>query len=123
MIFSDEAIDLCRQLKRAGLAWEPTPGQYVLDEDQIFHHVSPFQPHLFFILDLQHFLRYTQTIESMKQRMTWLLTWHDARSILSGLQCEWPEIEHAMAQSKAFEQHKELEQLLKLILQRLSNAN
>jgi hypothetical protein len=61
MHFTDIEIELARTLKSRKALWNPTPGQFVLDDDQVFHHTSPFQPHVFFILDLQHFLRYTGT--------------------------------------------------------------
>ncbi|MEL7265659.1 MAG: hypothetical protein AAFN70_21510 [Planctomycetota bacterium] len=83
MQFSKSEIQICRQLRDAGLNWQPVPGHYVFDDDQVLPHTSPFQENVFFVLDLQHFLRYVDSIDAMRQRMFWLPTWEQARRWLA----------------------------------------
>lgn len=121
MHFTDLEIELARTLKSRNAIWNPTPGQFVLDDDQVFHHTSPFQPHVFFILDLQHFLRYTGTTEEMKRRMVWLPTWHDAREELQKLGLSHQQIADHLRSQKAIEEGRELESLLRLWIEKLPN--
>ena len=37
---------------------------------------------VFFILDLKHFLRRSETIENLKERVCWLPTWEQMRQLL-----------------------------------------
>lgn len=118
--FTDLDIELAKAIKKAGFDWKPKPGHFVLDDDQVFHHTSPFQEHVFFILDLQHFLRYAGSIEGMKSRLVWLPTWHDAREQLRKLGIT----DHMMAlylhDKRAIENGKELEWLLRLWLEKIT---
>jgi len=121
MHFTETEIELARSIKQAGFDWNPVPGHFVLDDDEVFHHTSPFQPHVFFILDLQHFLRYTETIDGMKRRLVWLPTWFDAREQLrlSGVTNE--EILTRLQDDKAVENGRELECLLRLWLAKIGS--
>ena len=120
MHFTDLDIELAKLLKKAGVDWQPKPGQFVLDDDQVFHHKSPFQSHIFFILDLNHFLRYTGSIESMKNRLVWLPTWHDAREHLRKLGITDTMIAIYLHEKKAIESGTELEWLLRLWLEKIT---
>jgi len=120
MHFTDIEIDLAKSLKKAGLDWKPQPGHFVLDDDHVFHHTSPCQPHVFFILDLQHFLRYTGSIDGMKRRLVWLPIWLDAREQLRVLGVSDQEMASYLHDNKAIETGNELEWLLRLWLEKLT---
>ena len=110
MYFSPEEIELARQLKVEGIAWEPQPGHFVWDETGVIEHPSPFHDRVFFILDLKHYLRRTSTIENLQKMFYWLPTWQDAREVLQNLGITSHEIADRLQQEKAVE--KEMERLV-----------
>ncbi|MBN8601831.1 MAG: hypothetical protein E6R05_05470 [Candidatus Moraniibacteriota bacterium] len=120
MRFTDLDIELAKAIKKAGFNWKPEPGHFVLDDDQVFHHASPFQDHVFFILDLQHFLRYTGSIDGMKSRLVWLPSWHDAREQLRKLGVTDALMAAYLHDHKAIENGNELEWLLRLWLEKIT---
>ncbi|MEC8556195.1 MAG: hypothetical protein VXZ82_14395 [Planctomycetota bacterium] len=80
--FSGEELDLAQLFKAYGLDWTPEVGHYVLDQSELIECESPFQDRVFFILDLKHFLRRSETIENLKERVCWLPTWEQMRQLL-----------------------------------------
>ncbi len=80
--FSGEELDLAQLFKAYGLDWTPEVGHYVLDQSELIKCESPFQDRVFFILDLKHFLRRSETIENLKERVCWLPTWEQMRQLL-----------------------------------------
>jgi hypothetical protein len=85
MRFTEEQITAARRLRDAGLPWDPSPGDFVYDEQGLIERPSPFQNRVYFILDLKHFLRRSGTIEQLKQAMFWLPQWQQARQLLRDL--------------------------------------
>ena len=79
--FTEEELELAQLFKAYALEWTPLPGQYVLDQEHVLPHESPFQPHVFFILDLDHFVRYTGSVERFREAFCWLPTWEQARRL------------------------------------------
>ncbi len=51
MRYTEAEIELARQLRRNGLAWEPQAGNYVYDETAFCKQPSPFQDRVYFILN------------------------------------------------------------------------
>ncbi|EMI53369.1 hypothetical protein, partial [Rhodopirellula sallentina] len=82
MRFSTEEVRLAHELKAAGLPWQPQPGHYVWDGEPLIEHDSPFHDRVFFILDLKHFLRRSETMERLVESMVWLPTWQQCRDLL-----------------------------------------
>ncbi|MEM8913248.1 MAG: hypothetical protein AAGC97_15890 [Planctomycetota bacterium] len=82
MTFSQAEIDLAHDLKFRGLTWIPSVGHYVWDRDHLIQHDSPFQGRVYFILELKHFLRRSDSLEHLTESMVWLPTWEQAREIL-----------------------------------------
>lgn len=82
MTFTQDEIDLAHRLKSDGLAWTPTVGHFVWDGQGLIQHDSPFQGRVFFILELKHFLRRTESIEHLAASMVWLPTWEQVRNEL-----------------------------------------
>lgn len=80
--FSVEELELAQLFKAYGLNWVPMVGHYVLDQSDLIECDSPFQDRVFYILDLKHFLRRSETVENLAERMCWLPTWEQARELL-----------------------------------------
>ena len=119
MYFSDQAIDLARQLKEAGLPWEPAPGQYVYDPDCLIEVGSPFQERVYFILDLKHFLRRSGTTEALQESLVFLPDWMQCKNLLAEYGLSSTELADKLHQSKAISEDNELEACYRLLLERL----
>lgn len=119
MRFSDQEIELAREIKQAGLQWEPTVGNYVYDEHGLIEVPSPFQEKVYFILDLKHFLRRSETLENLTEKMIWLPAWEQAREILSELNVNTESINETLQMQNAFNTKTERLILYKLILAEL----
>ena len=81
MIFSERLIELADRFRAGGVPWEPGPGQYVLDRNDVVERESPFQPGVYFILNYPHFLKLAGGLESFRSQMLWLPTWDQAREV------------------------------------------
>lgn len=79
--FSPREIELAHQMRALGLDWEPAPGMFVYDEEGRFPEPSPLQEHVFFILDLDLFIRLAGGYHQLKTQWTWLPAWEDG--------CQW----------------------------------
>jgi len=117
--FSPEHCALAKQLKEKGLDWDPHVGCFVWDETGFIEVSSPFPNRIYFILNLNHFLRIFETIENMKDRLVWLPTWHQAKRICKKLGISQTEIQAALCSTKADEIGTDMMALYELILQRL----
>ena len=68
-----------RSLKEAGLQWRPHVGCFVWDGDGDISVSSPFPGHVYFVLNLHHFLKIFGSEAAMIEKLVWLPTWHQAR--------------------------------------------
>ncbi len=123
MKFSSQQIALAIQFKERGLAWEPTVGNYVYDATAAVKPTSPFQEHVYFLLDYDCFMDRVGGVERFKTIMTWLPTWSDAREILRSLGVSEKDVQDEIVRSRALEDGSELLQLYELIAQRLSKPH
>jgi hypothetical protein len=76
---------LCRkalELKTAGLNWIPQVGCFVWDPEETIPAPSPFGQRIYFVLNLNRFLQFYESIETMKEKLVWLPTWYQARLLL-----------------------------------------
>ncbi|MEM8733137.1 MAG: hypothetical protein AAGG44_02885 [Planctomycetota bacterium] len=115
MKFSAEELDLAQVFKAYGLDWTPTVGHYVLDQSDLIECPSPFQDRVFFILDLKHFLRRSDTLENLKDRVCWLPTWEQARELLRSEGVTDEEIATRLTTAQAIEQGTERLELYRMI--------
>lgn len=115
MKFSQSELELAQLLKAYGLEWTPQCGQYVLDQSGLIEQESPFQPNVFFILDLKHFLRRAGTLEELKQRMCWLPDWQDARQLLQTMGVTSADVRRRLLDSQALENQTERLELYRLL--------
>jgi len=83
MRFTDHEIQLAARLRGAGLSWSPHPGQYVFDIDGIVKAPSPFQAGVHLISSTNAMESQVGGADSLRERFSWLPTWHDARAWLS----------------------------------------
>lgn len=121
MRFSNEEISIARKLHTLGLPWQPQPGHYVWDEKGIIEQPSPFMEKVYFILDLKHFLRRSETIEGLKGAMFWLPTWEQCRELLRSYQVSDATILDKISQTEVWASTTErltLYQLLEQCLQK-----
>lgn len=108
-----------RRLKEQGLPLQPGPGHFVFDEAGIIEQPSPFQPRVYFMLDLKHFLRRNRTVEQLKAATFWLPTWHDARALLRSMAVTDEAVADALRHDRSVESGSELLTLYRLLSARL----
>ena len=120
MKFSSQHCALAIQFKEMGLEWEPTVGNYVYDATAAVKPSSPFQEHVYFLLNYDCFMDRVGGVERFKTIMTWLPTWSDAREILRSLGVSNKEVQDELVRSRALEDGSELLKLYELIAQHLS---
>lgn len=118
--FSQDEIRLAHELKAAGLPWNPQPGHYVWDGMPLIQRDSPFHDRVFFILDLKHFLRRSETIERLVESMVWLPTWEQCRDQLADRSVAAEEIAAHLQATDAIENRNERLELYVLLLRTLS---
>ncbi|TWT97450.1 hypothetical protein [Neorhodopirellula pilleata] len=118
--FSQDEIRLAHELKAAGLPWHPRPGHYVWDGEPLIQHDSPFHDRVFFILDLKHFLRRSETIERLVESMVWLPTWEQCRVELADRSVPSNEVVAHLQATDAFANQNERLELYVLLLRTLA---
>lgn len=114
-MYSEAEIELARQLRRSGLAWEPQPGHYVYDETAFCKQPSPFQDRVYFVLNYPYFMKAVGGVDRFKEIMTWLPTWEDAREILRSLRVADDQILDYLREAGAFENGCERLRLYEMI--------
>ena len=123
MHFTTALIDRAKTLRSLGLTWDPKPGHYVWDENGLIEKPSPFQECVCFILDLKHFLRRAGTLETLKESLVWLPTWHEVRDILETLGVSDADVASRLISERAIESRDELIVLYDLIAERLGGCS
>jgi hypothetical protein len=121
MQFAVEEIAAARELRRLGLPWKPQAGHYVYDETGFCRKGSPFQDHVYFILNYDYFMNQVGGEERFKQIMLWLPTWQDAREVLRSLGVGDDEVSAELQRQRAIENQRELLSLYKMIATRLNS--
>ena len=119
MQFSQEEIEMARELRRLGLKWEPCVGHYVYDENRSCPKGSPFQDRVYFILNYDCFMNHLGGVERFKEVMLWLPTWHDAREMLQSLGVSDEKVALRLQGCRALESRKELLILYEMIAESL----
>jgi hypothetical protein len=117
--YSAEEIQLAHELKAAGLPWQPEPGHFVWDGEPLIEHDSPFHDRVFFILDLKHFLRRSESMERLIASMVWLPTWQQARELLAGMDVSADAIQSRLIESNALANGNERLVLYQMLMEAL----
>ncbi len=119
MKFTQTEIELARRLKQLGLGWTPSVGHFVWDESGLIECSSPFHDHVYFILDLKHFLRRAGTIERLQQDLCWLPTWEQSRELLRQAGVAEAEVARRLVASGAIESGNERICLYEMLAEQL----
>ena len=83
--FDDRICRQARQMKAAGLKWQPHVGCFVWDPENFIKLDSPFPNRIYFVLSLPRFIGIFGDIEKMAEKLVWLPTWHQARLLCQKL--------------------------------------
>lgn len=81
--FDHRLYEAAEQLKKAGLSWQPHVGCFVRDPEVVIPEPSPFPDRVYFILNLNHFVRRFGSPEAVAERTVWLPTLHQCWELLS----------------------------------------
>lgn len=123
MRFTQQQIELATRIKANGLSWEPAVGNYVYDETGFFKPSSPFQEHVYFLLNYDCFMQKVGGTERFKMLMIWLPTWEDSRAILSAHGVSSAEVERELIRQNALAKGTELITLYQMIHESLRNRH
>jgi len=84
--FNEDVCHLALKMKRFGLDWRPHVGCFVWDPEKTIEQASPFPNRIYFVLSMPRFLEIYGSAMNMAERLVWLPTWHQARSICRKLE-------------------------------------
>ena len=115
MRFSRREIDSAKDLKSLGLPWEPAVGHYIYDETGTLQQSSPFQRHIYFILNYYCFLQRVGGVRQFKELMTWLPAWHDARQVLRSFEVSNTHVHRELLRNGSVEKGLELLAIYRMI--------
>jgi hypothetical protein len=118
MKFTPQMIELAIRFKAGGVPWQPAPGDYVLDRQAIVQRESPFQPGVYFILNLPHFAKLAGGPEDLQEKLVWLPTWDQARAVLRDAGLSDAAQQVTLVQREAIATNRELITLYELICER-----
>lgn len=121
MQFTEREIELAVELKNQGLAWEPQPGNYIFDMTHALVPGSPFQDQVYFILDLDCFLRVVGGLEPFKRLMVWVPIWEECRDIMQSFAISDELLEAEIYGSRAIEAQAELVRVYRVIGEQLKD--
>ncbi len=101
--------------KAYGLDWQPSVGDYVLDQSEMINKSSPFRTESTLSSTWTCSFGRAGSLEMLKDRVCWLPDWHQARQILRKLGLSTQETIQHLIQSGAFEKCSERTELYRLI--------
>jgi hypothetical protein len=76
--FDLKVCEAAKRMKDSGLEWTPHVGCFIWDEKNLIAVPSPFPNNVYFILNLNHFLKIFNNIEIVKEKLVWLPTEYQA---------------------------------------------
>ena len=115
MFFTEQQLQQAIRLNSLGLAWKPSEGHYIYDADRLLTPTSPFQNHVYFLLDISCFIRAVGDTTTFQKSMVWLPTWEHARQILRSLDVPEAAIAAQLSSASNGAVGEELDQLYQLI--------
>ncbi len=117
--FSQEHLDLAREMKQRGLTWQPHVGCFVWDYEEHIQTGSPFPLRVYFILSLHRFIKIFGNLEAVADRLLWLPTWHQARQLAALLGVDQERIADLLSPDSPPSPGDELLGIYRLILEAL----
>jgi hypothetical protein len=121
--FDQEHLDLAREMKQRGLAWQPHVGCFVWDDKEQIKVKSPFPLRVYFILSLPRFIKIFGSPEAVADRLVWLPTWHQARHLAARLGVDEGRIAGLLSPDSSPSPGDELLGMYRLILEALESAS
>lgn len=115
MHFTKQQIEQASRLKQLGLKWKPVAGYYIYDASNALGPSSPFQDGVYFLLDLDCFLRAVDGLDELRRLMVWLPAWEQARTILRSLEVSDAEVAAELSYTHAISNCSELSCLYQII--------
>jgi len=110
---------LAQELKSHGLVWQPQVGSFVWDPENTIPVPSPFPDRIYFVLNLNHFLKILGSIERMQEKLVWLPSWQQARQICLTLDIPHSQIQEKLRDNSIWSAQQETRVLYELILEKL----
>jgi hypothetical protein len=117
--FEPRHLEMALSLKKRGLAWKPHVGCFVWDFKEQIEADSPFPQRIYFILNLNRFIKLFGSLESVADNLVWLPSWHQARLIAAGLGINREKIQALWSDETTASPGDELLELYGLILDSL----
>lgn len=117
--FTKEHIELAQKLKDSGLEWTPQTGCYVTDINDQIKTSSPFDHDIYYVLDLDYFLRTFGSEEKMKASLTWLPTFLEALQICTIRGMTLPQLQENGINLSNVDPGSELLKLYKILVDHL----
>lgn len=90
--FDQSVLEAARDLKRAGLPWNPHVGCFVWDPDEVMPVPSPFPQRIYFVLNLGRFTEILGSTEAVREELVWIPTWTQARALLAAYGADNPAV-------------------------------
>jgi hypothetical protein len=121
--FDDRICRQARQLKAAGLKWQPHVGCFVWDPENCIKQDSPFPNRIYFVLSLPRFIEIFGDSEKMVENLIWLPTWHQARLLCTELGVPGDAVSSLWQTNEALSPDEELLHLYGVIMDALVEKN
>lgn len=108
-------------MKDSGLVWQPSMGHYLWDPHRKIFKSSPYENRVYYILNLDHFIKIFATIENIKKMFIWIPTYYHARLVCEDLGIDRNYIFEKLMASNVKSTTDELSVLYNLIIARLNS--
>ena len=120
--FDTEVCNLAQKLKEHGLKWIPQVGCFVWDPGEVVAVPSPFPRRIYFVLNLNHFMKIFGSSEEMAEKLVWLPTWHQVRLLCEERKIPQKTIKEKLLKSDHWSLIEEIRPLYQLLLDDLQNS-
>ena len=121
--FDDRIYRQARQMKAAGLKWQPHVGCFVWDPEHYIKQDSPFPNRIYFVLSIPRFIEIFGDMEKMVEKLVWLPTWHQARLLCQELGKPVDAVARLWRSNDTLSPGDELLAIYQVILDALSGPN
>lgn len=121
--YDGKLMHLALKMKRLGLPWTPHVGCFVHDQQKVITAPSPFPDRIYFILNMQRFIRIFGSVEKMKQQLVWLPTWYQAVQLCRQLNISDDELNKAASAMDHFSPVDEMTRLYEAMATKLAASS
>ena len=117
--FEQTHLNIAKEMKKKGLAWQPHVGCFVWDHKGCISTPSPFPLQIYFILSLPRFIDLFGSKENVAAKLVWLPTWHQARILAVSHNIDHKKFTYIWQSGKTVQVGQDLLHLYRLILEAL----